>query len=82
MNALYPDGLRQQAARAEEAGDLVSAEQLRRIAADASADTELGDRIVGRMSIAVVGATVCYLLSAPLAELLMFFGETVARWLS
>lgn len=82
MKSFSPAGLLEQADLAESAGDIASAEQLRRIAAEASADTELGDRIVGRMSIAVVGATVCYLLSAPLAELMMAFGETVARWLA
>lgn len=82
MKSFSPAGLLEQADRAEEAGDIINAEQLRRIAAEASADTEFGDRIVGRLSVAVVGATVCYILSAPLAELLMFFGETVARWLS
>lgn len=82
MNVITPSCLLQQADRADDAGDTASAEQLRQIAAEASEDTELGDRIVGRMSIAVVGATVCFLLSEPLAELLLCFGETVARWLA
>ncbi len=59
-----------------------TADQQAAIAAKAAAETELADKIIGRMAVAVIAVTAAYHLSFLLADLLMFFGETVARWLA
>lgn len=59
-----------------------SADHQAAIAARHAAETELADRIIGRASLAVIGVTIAYYGSFLLADLMVSFGETVARFIS
>ncbi len=59
-----------------------SADQQAAIAARHAAETELADKIIGRMAVAVIAVTAAYHLSFLLADLMVSFGETVALFLS
>lgn len=59
-----------------------TADQQNAIAAKAAAEVELADRIIGRASVAVIAVTAAYHLSFLLADLMVSFGETAARFLS
>ncbi|MBP9803282.1 MAG: hypothetical protein KBE22_00055 [Candidatus Accumulibacter sp.] len=78
MSAAFTHGSAIERAKSVEA----SADQQAAIAARHAAETEMADRIIGRMAVAVIGVTAAYHLSFFLAELLVSFGETVARWLA
>ncbi len=58
------------------------ADAWRRLAHECAAGPALADRIIGRLSAAVIALTVIYAMLDPAESLLVAFGEIAARWLS
>lgn len=68
--------------RCDQAGNSADAAAWRRYAAECAEGPALADRIIGRLSAAVIAATIIYALLDPAESLLTAFGEIASRWLS
>jgi len=67
---------------ADRCDDPEQADAWRRLAHECAAGPALADRIIGRLSAAVIALTVIYALLDTAESLLTEFGEIAARWLS
>ncbi len=66
---------------ADRCDDPEQADVWRRMAHECAAGPALADRIIGRLSAAVIALTVIYSLLDPAEALLVAFGDAAARWL-
>jgi hypothetical protein len=66
---------------ADRCDDPDQADVWRRLAHECAAGHALADRIIGRMSAAVIILTIIYALLDPAEALLVAFGDAAARWL-
>jgi hypothetical protein len=67
--------------RCDQSGRPHDADAWRRYAAECASGPALADRIIGRLSAAVIALTVIYSLLDPAEALLVAFGDAAARWL-